>query len=126
MIIGNGIDIVEVERVRDLKDRWRDRFLKKVFTVRELSYANTKRFPAEHLAARIAVKEALIKAFSNDGKKYLGDWKDIEVSNDRSGRPYANLYGNFKIVKKKRKIKQIIISVSHTHRYAIASAILTR
>lgn len=126
MVIGSGIDIVEVERIQALTHKWQNRFLKKVFTEKELAYANGKRTAAEHLAARIAVKEALIKAFSNNGKKYLGNWKDIEVSNDKSGRPYVNLYGNFRQVKKKRKIDQIIISASHTHKYAIASVILTK
>ena len=126
MLAGSGIDIVEVERVQALKDKWRDRFLKKVFTEKELAYANGKKCAAEHLSALIAVKEALIKAFSNDGKKYLGDWRDIEVSNDKSGRPFVNLYGNFKRVKERRKIKEIMISVSHTHKYAVASVILTK
>lgn len=126
MVLGSGIDIIEVERVQRLKDRWQNRFLDKVFTETELAYANSKKTAAEHLAARIAIKEALIKAFSDDGKKYLGNWKDIEVSNDRSGRPYVNLYGNFKEIKQKRKISQIIISASHTHRYAVASVILAK
>ncbi|MBL7091957.1 MAG: holo-ACP synthase [Candidatus Omnitrophica bacterium] len=126
MVIGSGIDIVEVERVQALKDKWKNRFLNKVFTEKELAYANAKRSTAEHLAARIAIKEALIKAFSDYRKKYLGSWKDIEVSNDRSGRPYVNLYGNFKQVKERRKLGQIIISASHTRKYAVASVILTK
>lgn len=126
MIIGSGIDIVEVERVEALKNKWQDRFLKKLFTDQELAYANTKRSAAEHLAARIAVKEAVIKALSNNGKKYSGKWKDIEVCNDPSGRPYVKLYGNFKKVETERAIKQIIISVSHTHKHAVASAILSK
>ena len=126
MIIGSGIDIVEVERVQALKDKWQNRFLNKVFTENELAYANGKKSAAEHLAARIAIKEALIKAFSDYETKHLGSWKDIEVSNDKSGRPYVNLYGNFEQLKKKRKLDQIIISASHTHKYAIASVILTK
>ena len=126
MVVGSGIDIIEVERVQALKDKWQNAFLKRVFTEKELAYANAKKSAAEHLAARIAIKEALIKAFSDYGKKYLGNWKDIEVSNDKSGRPYVNLYGNFKRIEKKRKLRQIIISASHTHKYAVASVILTK
>ncbi|NQS99840.1 MAG: holo-ACP synthase [Candidatus Omnitrophica bacterium] len=125
MVIGSGIDIVEVGRVQAIMDKWQDSFFKKIFTDNELAYAHSKKYAAEHLAARIAIKEALVKAFSNDGKKHLGKWKDVEVSNDKSGRPYLNLYGNFKRVKKKRNIDQIIISASHTHRYAVASVIIT-
>ncbi len=126
MVVGAGIDIIEVERVQDLKDKWQNRFLQGVFTEQELAYANTKKAAAEHLAVRVSIKEAVIKAFSDNGKKYLGSWKDIEVSNDKSGRPYVILYGNFKQVKKRRKLDRIIISASHTHKYAVASAILTK
>lgn len=126
MVIGTGIDIIEVQRVQALMEKWQNSFLEKVFTEKELAYANTKKSAAEHLAARIAIKEALVKAFSENGQKHLGNWKDIEVSNDKSGRPYVNLYGNFKRVKERRKIGQIIISASHTHTYAVASVILTR
>ncbi len=126
MVIGSGIDIIEVERVQALKDKWQNRFLNKIFTEKELAYANGKRSVAEHLAARIAIKEALIKAFSDKGRKYSGSWKDIEVSNDKRGRPYVSLYGGFKDLKKKRRFRQIIISASHTHKYAVASAILTK
>ncbi len=126
MIVGSGIDIIDVERVQALRDKWQNRFLNRIFTEKELAYANAKKSVAEHLAARIAIKEALIKAFSNNGKKYLGNWKDIEVSNDKSGRPFINLYGNFKRVKTKRGIKQVIITASHTHKYAVASVILTK
>ncbi len=126
MVVGSGIDIIEVERVQALKDKWQGRFLNKLFTEKELAYANGKRSAAEHLAVRIAVKEALIKALSTNGKKYLGDWRDIEVSNDKNGRPYVNFYGNFRDIKQRRRFSQVIISASHTHKYAVASAILTR
>jgi len=126
MVVGSGIDIVEVERIQAIKNKWQDRFLKKVFTEKELGYANSKKSAAEHLAARLAIKEALIKALSENGKKHLGNWRDIEVSNDRSGRPYIELYGNFKQVKERRKLGQIIISASHTRKYAVASVILTK
>lgn len=126
MIIGTGIDIVEIERVQRLKDKWKERFLTRLFTDRELAYASGKRCSAEHLGARIAVKEALIKAFSGKEKKYLGRWKDIEVSNTRSGRPYVNLYGNFQEIKNKFRVEQVVVSTSHTHKYAVASVLLVR
>lgn len=124
MVVGYGIDIVEVERVQALKERWQDRFLNRLFTEKELAYANARRFVAEHLAARIAIKEALIKAFSKNKKRYLVNWRDIEVSNDGNGRPYVNLYGYFKQIENRYKLKKIIISASHTHKYAVASVIL--
>ncbi|MFH1045589.1 MAG: holo-ACP synthase [Candidatus Omnitrophota bacterium] len=126
MIAGSGIDIIEVKRIFSAQKKWRERFLKKVFTKKELAYAQGKKYAAEHLAARFAIKEALIKALSANGKKYLGNWKDIEVGNDKSGRPFVVLHGNFKKIKKQRRLKQIIISASHTHAYAVASVILTQ
>ena len=126
MIIGTGIDIIEVSRIKSVQERWQDRFLYKVFTEKEIDYAKGKKNSAEHLAARFAIKEALVKAFSENGKKHLGNWKDIEVVNEKSGRPMVNLYGNFLKQKEKRGLKEIIISTSHTHHYAVASVILTK
>ena len=126
MIVGSGIDIIEVDRIQAVTDKWQGKFLQKVFTPKELEYAQNKKNAAEHLAARFAIKEALVKAFSENGQKHLGNWKDIEVQNDKSGRPFINLYGNFSRIKEERKLKDIIISASHTHKYAVASVLLTK
>jgi len=115
MIVGSGIDIIEVKRVKDAIKKWKDGFLKRVFTEEELAYAKNRRFPYEHLAARFAAKEAVIKAFSDQKI----DFKDIKIINNENGKPICEL-------KTKRNGIQITISISHTKDYAVASAIITK
>ena len=115
MILGNGIDIIEIERIAKAIKQWGDGFLNHVFTKEEISYARKHRFPDQHFAARFAVKEAVLKAF---GKNSHISWKDIEITHDEDGRPVC-LYHDKKFKKK------ILISISHTHNYAVASAIIT-
>ena len=85
MIVGIGIDIVEVRRIKGALNRWGEKFLKRVFTQRELDYANTKKFLYETLAARFACKESVLKAF---GDTRIGaQLKNIEILNDSKGKP---------------------------------------
>ena len=114
MIKGSGIDIVEIKRLKQAIERWGDVFLERVFTKKELAYSKNKRFPFQHLAARFAAKEAIFKAFGTNPKL---NFKDIEIRNDRYGRPYC-------LIKNRRR--SIIVSISHTHEYAVASAIIPK
>lgn len=115
MIIGTGIDIIEVARVQKAIDRWGEDFLKHIFTAEEISYAQKKKFPTQHYAARFAAKEAVYKAFGNNTS--LG-WKDMTILNDENGKPYCRL-------KDKTFKNKIAISISHTKNYAVANAIIT-
>lgn len=124
MIIGTGVDIIEVWRVKRALDKWGDRFLKRVFTERELEYANTKKFSHETLAARFACKESVLKAF---GDTRIGArLKNIEVLNDTKGKPEVVLHGEVKEFADKNELDNIIVSMSHTNTYAVSSAILWR
>ena len=115
MICGTGIDIIEVDRIARAIDRWGDRFLGHVFTDEEIAYARQHRYPAQRYAGRFAAKEAVLKAF---GKNAHINWKDISITNDEDGKPVCRFNDkNFK--------KQILISISHTPNYAVASAIIT-
>ncbi len=115
MILGTGIDIIEVERVGKAIERWGDVFLTHVFTDEEIAYAKKRRYPQQHFAARFAAKEAVLKAF---GKNSHISWKDITITNDEDGKPLCCFSDkNFK--------KKILISLSHTSNYAVASAIIT-
>ena len=111
MVEGAGIDI------------WKSRFINRVFTHKELDLSRKRRLPYEYLAGRFAAKEAVLKAFGGRGI----DLKDIEIlSEEESGRPSVKLHnkaGDFKI---RRKISNVILSISHTKEYAVASAILTK
>ncbi len=122
MIVGTGIDIIEVDRVKKALDVWGDRFLKRVFTQRELEYANTKKSSQESLAARFACKESVLKAF---GDTRTGiQLKEIEVLNDAKGKPEIVLHGEAKQFAKKNYLDNIMVSMSHTSNYAVSNAIL--
>jgi holo-[acyl-carrier protein] synthase len=115
-----GIDLVEVPRIREAIRRYGDRFISRVFTPWEIQYCYSKINPELSFAARFAVKEAVFKAIGTgfaDGVK----WTSVEVVNDRRGQPEVRLGQG---IKKHIGEKRIIISLSHTREYAVASAIL--
>ncbi len=116
MILGSGIDIIEVERIKQAVKRWGNSFLRHVFTDEEIDYANQHRFPYQHFAARFAAKEAVLKAFGDNAHI---SWKDIRIMNDKFGKPVC-------IYKDKKFKKEILISIAHTENYAVASAIITQ
>ena len=122
-ILGHGIDIVETERIEDSLNRFGERFLKRVFLPDEIAYANSMRFPALHLAARFAAKEAISKAFGTGIGKQLG-WQDVEIRRKQSGEPYVVLHGKGVELARCRRVGQVLVSLSHCKAYSAASAIL--
>ena len=94
-VIGIGVDLVECARIQHSLDRFGDRFLHRVFTDGEIAYAQSMKFPARHLAARFAAKEAISKAFGTGIGKAMG-WKDIDVHKKPSGEPFVVLEGGAK------------------------------
>lgn len=115
MILGLGVDIIEIERIQKAIDRWGDLFLKHVFCPEEIAYAQMHKNAAQHFAARFAAKEAVFKAIGDNPQ--IG-WKDIVIKNDKHGKPCCIFHNKgFK--------NKILISLSHTHIYAVASAIIT-
>ncbi len=123
MIISCGTDIIEVKRMRDAVKKWKDAFLKRIFTQKEINYSMRRRFHFEHLAARFAAKEAVLKAFGDSFTS--ANFKDIEIVNDKNGRPNVILKRDMEKLRRKKKIKSIVISMSHTRNYAQAMAILS-
>ena len=123
MIIGTGVDIVEISRIRQAANKWKDKFLDRVFTSNELNYSNGKKFMYQHLAARFAAKEAVLKAFGDSSINKM-EWKEIEIINNKDGRPIVRLKGEAKRTINKRGVYDIIVSLSHTKNYAVANAIL--
>lgn len=113
-----GIDLVEVRRIEDLFCQ-HESFLNRIYTPKEVEYCLGKRNKYQHLAARFATKEAVVKALGRGMK-----WKDIELLNDPFGRPYLTLYGKAKELAEKRGIGRWDVSVSHTKDYAIAQVLL--
>jgi holo-[acyl-carrier protein] synthase len=124
MIVGIGIDIIEVWRIKEALNKWGTRFLERVFTEREMDYAGTKKFSHETLAARFACKESVLKAF---GDTRIGArLKNIEILNDSKGKPEVILHGEAKEFADKNDLDNIIVSMSHTSTYAVSNAILWR
>lgn len=122
-IVGHGIDIVEVARLRELIQRHGNRFLARCFTDDEVAYARQRpgRF-AEHLAARFAAKEAVMKVLGTGLRHGIG-WCDIEVARLPTGQPVVKLSGQAALIADQRGISQWHVSLSHISSHATASAI---
>jgi holo-[acyl-carrier protein] synthase len=120
VLAGIGIDMVEVSRVKKALNRWGERFLHRVFTSEERDYCHRKAFPEQSLAARFAAKEAVLKAIGT-GLSGGIRWTDVEVVNDKSGKPEVRL--DKKIIQRIGD-KKILLSISHTKEFTIALAIL--
>jgi len=125
MIVGTGIDIVEVFRIRDAINKWGVNFLTKVFTDREIKYSTSKRFAPQHFAARFAAKEAVIKAFGV-ARRFPINWTHIEVFNDTEGKPIISFRGDALKLKKQKKVDEVVVSMSHSKNYAVANVILLK
>ncbi|MFH1593789.1 MAG: holo-ACP synthase [Candidatus Omnitrophota bacterium] len=125
MIAGSGIDIVDISRFKKAKKRWGNHFLDKIFTKNEIEYSRKRRFQDQHFAARFAAKEAVLKAF---GDKILSihNWQDIEILNDKSGKPYTRFHRSAKKLKADEKIDNVILSMAHCKEHAVATALLVR
>jgi holo-[acyl-carrier protein] synthase len=123
MIVGIGVDIVDVGRVHALLERYRDRFVQRVFTDAENRYANKSVKSAERLAGRFAVKEAVLKAFGT-GKSQGILWRDVETVPGPKGRPKVNLYGNADKYMKYLNADRVHVSISHDGGKAVAFVVI--
>ncbi|MBI9072287.1 MAG: holo-ACP synthase [Melioribacteraceae bacterium] len=121
MIFGTGIDIEEIERIQESVEKYADHFLNKIFTQTELDYCLPKKNKYQHLAARFAAKEAIAKALSAGWNEGF-NWKDIEIFNEKSGKPIVHLYGKLKEFL--GDDKELQISMSHSRNYVTCFAIL--
>ncbi len=123
-IVGVGLDLVKISRVRTLVERWQERVLQRLFTEAERHYCLKKASPYASLAGRFAVKEAILKAM---GTGWIGGirWVDIQVLNDSAGRPVATVEGRTRDLLCDAGVTGIHVSLSHDSDYAVAEAILT-
>jgi holo-[acyl-carrier protein] synthase len=122
-VLGIGVDLVECARVQHSLDRFGDRFLHRIFTEGEIAYSQSMKFPARHLAARFAAKEAISKAFGTGIGKSMG-WKDIDVHKKPSGEPFVVLEGGAKQLGADRGVTKVWITLSHTDNHAMAVIVL--
>ncbi|MBI4355293.1 MAG: holo-ACP synthase [Candidatus Omnitrophica bacterium] len=123
---GCGVDLVGIPEMQRAIKRWKRAFLERVFTPGELRYALSKRASAQHLAARFAAKEAVLKAFGPWKGRVPCALKEIEVVNHASGQPRITLHGAARTLQRRSRTQKIIISLSHTKEFAVATAILMR
>ena len=123
MILGVGIDIIEVARIQASHEKFGERFLKRILRPNEIAYCLSHKSPAPFLAARFAAKEAISKAFGTGIGAQLG-WQDMEVGRKESGEPFVILHGNGETLLRERGARAVLISLSHTQQHATAVAVL--
>lgn len=122
-ILGIGSDIVKVSRIEKLVDRYNQRFLQRVFTAAETTYACSKARPALHLAARFAAKEAFVKALGSGLREGL-NWCDIEVVNNELGQPQLKLYNYAQQACHEKLNATTWLSLAHEQEFALAFVVL--
>ena len=123
VILGIGIDIIEVARIQSSHEKFGERFLNRVLRPNEIKYCLSYKAPAPFLAARFAAKEAISKAFGTGIGAQLG-WQDMEVGRKASGEPFVILHDGGKQLFQERGARAVLISLSHTQHYAAAVAVL--
>ncbi len=123
MIVGTGIDIAEVPRIRHSIERFGNRFLQRIYTPGEIRYCDAKANRVERYAARFAAKEAAMKALGT-GWNHGVRWRDCEVVRMPGGRPTMHFHGKAGEFAAKLGVKNAALSISHTAEQAIAQVIL--
>ncbi len=123
MIVGLGVDLAEVPRVRAAAERFGTRFIERVFTAAEIAYVERKANRFERYAARFAAKEAGMKALGTGWKRGVR-WRDFEVANLPSGKPTLRLHGEAARVAERLGVKAVALSLTHTAEMAMAQVIL--
>ena len=123
MIIGTGIDIVEIARFRKIIAGSGERFLNRVFTPDEQRFCLARRDSAPHFAARFAAKEAVFKALETGWAKGI-TWLDVEVRRQEQGAPKIILHGTAREIAASKGVGSTHLSLTHTNNWAAATAIL--
>lgn len=118
---GIGVDMLEIDRMERVLKR-RPNFARRVFTDEERAYCERCARPAEHYAARFAAREAVVKALGTGFAQGVS-FRDVSVGRDESGRPKVLLGGRAAEIARERGIREIALSISHTHDVAVANAI---
>ena len=124
-LVGIGIDVVEIERIRNSINQFGEPFLKRIFTEAERDYCQAQKRPEIHFAARFAAKEAISKAFGTGIGKDLS-WLDLEVMRKESGEPSVVLSAVARQYATGRGAGDILISLTHAEHYAAANAVILR
>lgn len=122
MKITCGTDIIEISRIKKSIEEMGDKFIGKIFTIKEIQYCESKKAQKyQHYAARFAAKEAVFKAISTYlDDKYSISWQDIEIGNNEAGRPEINIKKSIDGLSIEN-IESMDISLSHCKEYAVAN-----
>ncbi|HTP34597.1 MAG TPA: holo-[acyl-carrier-protein] synthase [Candidatus Acidoferrales bacterium] len=123
MIVGTGVDLAEVRRIRASIERFGVRFTERVYTPGEIAYVDRKANRFERYAARFAAKEAGMKAIGTGWKRGVR-WQDFEVANLPTGKPTLLLHGVAAQVALRLGVKNISLSMTHTAELGMAHVIL--
>ena len=123
MILGTGIDIIEVARIAASLEKFGERFVNRILLPDEIAYCQLHKNPAPFLAARFAAKEAVSKAFGTGIGAQLA-WRDIEIRRKETGEPFVLLHGKGGELFAARGAARLLVSLTHTQHYAAATAIL--
>jgi holo-[acyl-carrier protein] synthase len=123
MIVGTGIDIVEIFRMKKAHERWGERFFKRILTTGELAHLKDRRDVYPYVSSRFAAKEAFVKALGTGFSQGLS-WMDLEVKRERGQRPFFNISGMALAIMEQNGVKNVHLSMSHERAYAVAQVIL--
>jgi holo-[acyl-carrier protein] synthase len=123
MIVGTGIDLVNMERIERAVNRWGNLFLRRVFTEKEIEWCLKRTRPSECFAIRFAAKEAFLKAIGWGLRNGI-QWIDIEVENDAMGKPFFVVYRKARGVLEVLRVQSSLLTLSHEPPYAVAHVIL--
>ena len=123
MIVGTGVDLAEVPRVRTAIERFGLRFVERIYTAAEIAYVERKANKYERYAARFAAKEAGMKAIGTGWRQGVR-WQDFEVANLPSGKPTLRFHGVAASFADKLGVKNVALSLTHTAEYGMAHVIL--
>src|ERR1700680_3532599 len=123
MILGTGVDLAEVGRIREAIERYGERFMRRIYTESEIAYVERKANRFERYAGRFAAKEAGMKAIGT-GWTHGVRWREFEVANLPSGRPTLKLHGEAARIAEQLGVKLISLSITHTSELGMAHVIL--
>jgi holo-[acyl-carrier protein] synthase len=123
MLIGTGVDLIEVERIAHSIERYGERFLHRVYTDHEIAYCRGRRVSAESFAARFAAKEAGAKALGTGISRGV-TWNEFQVARNPGGRPVLELRGRAALLAKELGVRAISLSLTHTVSLAMATVVM--
>jgi holo-[acyl-carrier protein] synthase len=123
MLIGTGMDLIEIERIAHSIERYGERFLHRVYTPQEIAYCTRKRSHAESFAARFAAKEAGAKALGTGISRGVA-WNEFEVTRQPGQRPMLELTGRAQVLAQRLGVKSISLSITHGRDLAMATVMM--